>query len=104
MAKERHAKMMQNKSGGEKHEYTSAGVLQGKNTAGTRSYYGRTKKDMNIIIAYQNALLSVLNKSEADLCKKLWEVMNELNAKDCEREYIRGMRMGARLALALLDN
>lgn len=77
---------------------------KGKIQPGQEVITEEQKKDMNIIVAYQNALLSVLNKSEADLCKKLWEVMNELNAKDCEREYIRGMRMGARLALALLDN
>lgn len=75
---------------------------KGKIQPGQEAITEEQKKDMNIIIAYQNALLSVLNKSEADLCKKLWEVMNELNAKDCEREYIQGMRMGARLAMALL--
>ena len=75
---------------------------KGKIQPGQEAITEEQKKDMNIIVAYQNALLSVLNKSEADLCKKLWEVMNELNAKDCEREYIQGMRMGARLAMALL--
>ncbi|MBE5798524.1 MAG: hypothetical protein E7321_01045 [Clostridiales bacterium] len=75
---------------------------RGKMQPGETVITEEQKKDMSIVIAYQNALLSMLDKKEADLCKKMWEAMNEQSARDCEREYIRGMRMGARLALALL--
>lgn len=77
---------------------------RGKMQPGETVITEEQKKSMSIVIAYQNALLSMLDKKEADLCKKVWETMNELSAKDCEREYIHGMRMGAKLALALLND
>lgn len=76
---------------------------RGKIRPGESELTEEQKKNMSIVSAYQNVLLSVVDKQNAELCRKIWDEMNAASARDCEIMYVQGMRMGARLALALLS-
>ena len=58
------------------------------------------------LTAEQAILLEKLSATDPDMCRALqtvFEAENAADAMDMEEAYVQGMRMGARLALALLD-
>ena len=50
----------------------------------------------------QQAYLSGLNETERAVCMAIWEEMTAVSTMEEEAAYVRGMRMGAKLALELL--
>ena len=60
------------------------------------------KRQQDDLIERQMTLLDGLDTPTQALCRRVWDDMNAASAQDCEAAYIEGMRMGARLALALL--
>lgn len=60
------------------------------------------KQGLKELIAHQDALRKHLDEQTEQQCLEIWEEMNALSADECEHMYVRGMRTGARLVMALL--
>lgn len=61
------------------------------------------RKKLRKLVVHQDAFREQLSKQAESGCMKIWEEMNEIGADTCERMYIQGLRTGARLLMALLE-
>ena len=60
------------------------------------------EKALHALGLKQQAYLDKLNENEKAACMAIWEDMAVVSGMEEEAAYIRGMRMGAKLALELL--